>query len=396
MSYQVVIYCPDRHIVYDGRTPYERGVGGGITARVRMARALARAGHQVAMVVNCPARKRIDGVEYMPLDEAGRLEGDVLIANTSGGTMSLRPLLDLEVEVALRVVWAHGTIKPVGLEETGFDCLYAVSNFVAGVAHREWGVPRDRIFVTYNAFEEELFAAAERLGLRREPYRLVYFSHPSKGLETAIAVLWRLRAVDHRFHLVAFGGPQLWGEAEAPAPAEEGVTYCGLVGHRQLAGELLQCRFSLHLQGREEPGALAIVDALRAGCILIGSPVGCYPEMVQDGSDGFLLAGDHTSAEVRDRAAARILRLVEDRALSAVVRGRAQSVPWDTDTMARVWSGHWDWWLAGRGRAAGSLGLVARGTCPSCGGVRLALPDGYHCQGCGSYARPQVGRGALH
>ncbi len=40
--YRVVIYCPDRHIVYDGRTPDEIGVGGGITARVRMARALAR------------------------------------------------------------------------------------------------------------------------------------------------------------------------------------------------------------------------------------------------------------------------------------------------------------------------------------------------------------------
>lgn len=396
MSYQAVIYCPDRHIVYDGRTPYERGVGGGITARVRMARALARAGHQVAMVINCPARERIDGVEYVPLDEAGRLEGDVLIANTSGGTMSLRPLLDLEVEVALRVVWAHGTIKPVGLEETGFDCLYAVSSFVAGVAHREWGVPRDRTFVTYNAFEEELFAAAERLGLRREPYRLVYFSHPSKGLETAIAVLRRLRAVDRRFHLEAFGGLQLWGEAEAPVPAEEGVLCRGLIGQRQLAGELLQCSFSLHLQGREEPGALAIVDALRAGCILIGSPVGCYPEMVQEGRDAYLLAGNHTCPEVRDRAADRILRLVNDQAESAAVRRRAQSVIWDTDTMAKVWNEHWKWWMTSRCGAGSASGPVDRGPCPSCGGMRLALADGYHCQGCGAYARLQAGDRPLY
>ena len=47
-----------------------------------------------------------------------------------------------------------------------------------------------------------------------------------------------------------------------------------------------------------------IVDALRAGCILIGSPVGCYPEMVRDGQDGFLIPGDAGDEETQQRAAA--------------------------------------------------------------------------------------------
>lgn len=395
ISRRVVIYCPDRHIVYDGRTPYQRGVGGGISARVRMARALARAGHRVTMVVNCPERERIDGVEFVPLLPRRRLEGDVLIANTSGGEMSLEPLLDLEVEAALRLVWVHGTIKPVGLEAVGFDALYAVSHFVAEVAEREWGVARRRIFVSYNAFEPDLFREAERSHPRRDPYRLVYFSHPSKGLETAIDVVRRLRAVDRRFHLMVFGGARLWGQEELPAPVEEGVIRRGLVGQRQLVFELLQCGFALQLQARQEPGALAIVEAMRAGCLLIASPVGCYPEMVRDGLDGLLLPGDHTRAAVRESAADVILRLVEDRDRAAAVRRRAQSIPWDTDTMAGVWSGHWDWWLAGRSRAAGASGLAAHGACPSCGGMRLALADGTHCQGCGVYTRPQALAGAV-
>jgi len=336
ISRRVVIYCPDRHIVYDGRTPYKRGVGGGISARVRMARALARAGHRVTMVVNCPGRRRIDGVEYVPLDRTRRLEGDILIANTSGGSMSLEPLLDLEVETALLLVWVHGTIKPVGLEAIGFHALYAVSNFVADVADGEWGARRERIFVSYNAFEPDLFRAAERSRPRRDPYRLVYFSHPSKGLETAIDVLRRLRAVDRRFHLMVFGGARLWGESELPAAAEEGVIRRGLVGQRLLTRELLQCGFALQMQARPEPGALAIVEAMRAGCILIASPVGCVAEMVRDDGDGFLLPGDHTRAAVRDRAADIILQLVEDRERATAVRRRAQCIPWDTDTMARV------------------------------------------------------------
>src|SRR3990172_8567220 len=109
MAYRVTIYCPDRHIVYDGRTPREMGVGGGITARVRMAHALQRRGHLVTMVVNCPRRETYEGVEYLPLDEATRLVGDVVIFNTSGGSLDLAPVLALEIEATIRLVWVQGT-----------------------------------------------------------------------------------------------------------------------------------------------------------------------------------------------------------------------------------------------------------------------------------------------
>lgn len=385
--YRVVFYCPDKHIEYDGNTPYRTGVGGGITARVRMAKALSKAGHEVVMVVNCPRRERIDGVEYIPLGKARRIEGDVLIANTSGGAMDLRSVLDLETNVRLRLVWAHGTIKPTGLEEVGCDYLYAVSNFVAGVAHSDWGIPQERIFVVYNAYEEELFSRAERLHPVRDLFRLVYFSHPSKGLDTAIAVLKRLRAVNPRFHLLVFGGPGLWGQEETALIQEEGLCYKGLIGQRELASELLQCSFSLQLQEREEPGALAIVDAMRAGCIIVGSPVGCYPEMVEHGHVGQLITGDHRTDKTRDQAASTIVELVKDQEVCTSLRRNAQAVIWDCDTMAHVWTVHWDWWFSGKNSEAVSDEVYVSQSCSSCGGRRLLLEDGCHCVGCGKYER---------
>src|SRR3972149_9550645 len=113
---RVVFYCPDRHIVYDGRTPERRGVGGGVTARVRTARALARLGHRVTMVANCPRRRRFDGVDYVPLDEACRLEGDVAVLTTSGGGLDLAPARSLEIEARLGVVWGHGGGEPGGVD----------------------------------------------------------------------------------------------------------------------------------------------------------------------------------------------------------------------------------------------------------------------------------------
>src|SRR3972149_331939 len=116
---RVVIYCPDRHIVYDGRTPERRGVGGWVTARVRMARALARLGHRVTMVVNCPRRKQFDGVDYVPLDKASRLEGDVAVLTTSGGGLDLAPAHSLEIEAGLKIVWSTVRGNPLGFAGAG-------------------------------------------------------------------------------------------------------------------------------------------------------------------------------------------------------------------------------------------------------------------------------------
>jgi glycosyltransferase involved in cell wall biosynthesis len=383
VRYHVVFYCPDRHIAYDGRTPDRVGVGGGITARVRMARALRRLGHRVTMVVNCPRPARIDGVDYRPLDSVHRLEGDVLVANTSGGALDLSPLLDLETDARLRLVWVHGTARPGGLDRIGFDALYAVSNFVAEVAAGGWGVPRERLFVVYNGFEERTFARAERRRLQRDPYRLVYFSHPSKGLGAAIAVLRRLRQGDPRFTLHVYGGPGLWGQEEAAPLAEEGLVDHGLVGQRMLAAELLKCGFSLQLQSREEPGALAIVDAMRAGCVIIGSSVGCYPEMIDGKGNGFLVPGDPASEDVLDRAASLVLGLVRDPDALKRVRQNAQAAIWDTDTLARAWTAHWAWLLESSREPVDA----APGACPRCGGERLSMDDGYHCLRCSFYSK---------
>lgn len=382
MKYRVLFYCPDRHIQYDGRTPYRKGIGGGITSRIRMARALRRAGHQVQMIVNCQHKARIDGVEYIPLSEARRLEGDVLILNTSGGALDLSPLLELEVEVGLRAVWTSGTMKPSGLEQVGYDFIYAKSNFLRGLALESWGVPQGKVFVAYNGYEEADFARAERRKVERNPWRLVYFSHPSKGLETALDILDRLRAVDRRFHLCVYGGRQLWGQEEQVPPSGAGVHYHGLIGQKELARSLMACTYSMNLQARLEPFGMVITESLRAGCVVLASPVGAYAELIRDGEDGLLIIGDHESEGARSRAAQLILELHRRPDTVAYLQRNGKRVIWDTDTMVRVWEGHWRWWFEHAPPADASAG-----GCAACAGEQLWLADGYHCLRCGHYER---------
>jgi glycosyltransferase involved in cell wall biosynthesis len=152
-------------------------------------------------------------------------------------------------------------------------------------------VPGERLFVVYNGYEEEHFNRAQIWRFRRDPRRLVYFSHPSKGLEAAIGVLRQLRQAEPAFELIVFGGPELWGEAPGARRDEPGVIDHGLVGQAALALELIRSAFSLHLQTREEPGSLAISEAQRRLCDR-RQPRRLLPEYITDGLEGFLIPGD--------------------------------------------------------------------------------------------------------
>lgn len=379
MRFRVVLYCPDRHLTYDGLTPEAVGVGGGVTARVRMARALARLGHQVTQIVNCPRRETIDGVEYVPLDGAGKIEADVVIFNTSGAALDLTPARALSISARLRIVWLHGTQSPRGMDALGADVHYAVSNFLAKRMVAGWPIRADHIFVTYNGFDAVTLQQAAAAAPARDPYQLIYFSHPSKGLETACAVLERLRVADDRFHLEVAGGERLWGGEEAVRRLPPGVTCHGLLGQRALMCLLLQSAYALQMQDREEPFGLAVVEAMGADTIVVCSPVGALSELVGDSQRGIAVEGDHRHPHVRAEAGRVVLGLHAELLQRERLAQAARAWALDTDTLARAWTQDWQ---ARLGQATPDLA-----PCEFCGGDAWRLADGDHCSACGLFTR---------
>lgn len=372
--------CPDRHLRYTGRTPEQSGVGGGVTARIRMAEALARAGCQVSMVVNCGREEWHKGVHYIPLGEARGLRVDVCIVNSSGGAYSLEGLESEGVESGLRIYWMSGVDSPAGFDAGRFDYVYAKSNFLRKQALENWGVPCSKVFVAYNGFEEAYFRDVDAEE-SRDPYQLVYFSHPSKGLDAALRVLRILREQNERFHLEVFGGAALWGQHEERKVDEPGMVFHGLVGQRELARHLVRASYSICLQEREEPFGMVLTESQRAGCVVLASPVGAFPELIRHGVDGFLVEGPGCSEEAARTAAEIILEIDADHTRRDSIRRKARSVPWSSDMMARVWLQHWayvvsdskfDW-------------KVTR--CANCSGTTISLVDGQHCFRCGWFER---------
>jgi glycosyltransferase involved in cell wall biosynthesis len=377
----ITIYSPDSHLAYDRTTLDEQGIGGGATTRVRMAYALARRGHKVRLYINCPMERSENGVETRHFSTLQEDRSEIFIATTSGSGLDLSPLNSIELHASIRILLVHGTLSPMGYDLHSFDSIYAPSNFIRRIAITDWGIPQEKIFVNHRGLWGKNFQGVQGKAVR-DPFTLVYSGHPSKGLGPALAICKHLRAKDTRFSLRVYGGFELWGE-EGRLITDPVISFQGILGQVELARRLHECSFSLNLQTRQEPFGMTIIEAMRAGCIVLASPVGAYPEIITDGKNGFLLPGDPASSETHEQAVYIIQRLLDDPKAADAVRQNARFTPLTCSQVARAWEGHWGW-ITDRIK---SLELLIQDSCPECGGDCLALADGQHCIHCGNYQK---------
>jgi polysaccharide pyruvyl transferase CsaB len=373
--FRVALYAPDCAIVYDGRTPDETGVGGGITARLSLVEALAEIGHDVIAYVNCVEPVHHAGVRYAPVTTARRIEADVLLAISTGGALTFAPLRRVEVSARLRILWVQGVPRPADLEAVAPDYVYVASNFLRDVCVDRWGVPANKVFVCYNGLKQDVFARIASAAPDRDPFALAFVGPPEKGLDAAIAILSRLRAHDARYQLHVFGGPRLWGQPETALPGNAGVVFHSLLGQQALAAELFRMEYLLAPQGMEEGFGIAVQEARRAGAIVLASAVGSFPELIVPGVDGVLIDLPHTSEASHDLFARHILDLAQDDARRERLRREAMQTPWDWRVAARACAEHWRQALGDSIQDAPEW---------------LALPDGYHSTTTGYYV-PRYG-----
>jgi glycosyltransferase involved in cell wall biosynthesis len=316
------------------------------------------------------------GVTYIPVESAPPREVDVLVVHSSGGALDISEAASLPVRAQVRVLLLSGVRQPAGAELTPWDTLYAPSNFIANVIRSGWTIGSLPLWVTPHG----VLRRRRWLPRKRNRRRLIYTSHPSKGLEPSIALVGMLRAADPRFELVACGGNGLWGQADEPRSNGAGVRYLGLIGQDRLWDEYRAAGFALHLQPGADAFGISLVEAMAAGAIVVASPNGSFPELVRDGETGYLISG-HPSEPVTLRAAAdAILRTVADRSLARRIQTNARRFPLDWSTVARAFLEHWEWLRQGRPERP------TAGRC-ECGGAQLRFADGLHCPACSRYTQ---------
>ena len=316
---KITIYCPDENFRLSANLVHDQGVGGGKTAIVSLAHAFARLGHKVN-VTGYVVEGVSGGVEYSGLNRVDRIETDLLLVTTSS-KMDLAGLRDLKIDAQAKYLWLHGVSPVTGVEDRSWDGIVCVSHFVKNHFLEKTRIPREKYCVIHNGVDPALFKFQYRF-IKRNPHRIVFASHPVKGLDRVIRIVDSLRkTVSDRFHLDVFGGYKLWGQDQPELKLTGGfVTFHGLLPQRELIRRLFACSFMINLYDIPEGFGLIYPQAMKAGIICIVSNVGGVSEVIRDGLNGFLVH-DPLQTESAGKDAERIIaHLLKNPGMMAEIR----------------------------------------------------------------------------
>ncbi len=200
-------------------------------------------------------------------------------------------------------------------------CLRAFSAaLVGGRTHREYliqlGMPRDRIFLGYDAVDNEYFmrgaaaARADAIGVRRKlslPEHYFLASNrfiPKKNLSFLIAAFARYRAecLTTPWDLVLLGDGVLRAEIEplvVRLGLERSTHSPGFKQYEQLPVYYGLAGAFVHASTTEQWG-LVVNEAMASGLpVLVSNRCGCAAELVQEGRNGFTFEPENADQLVR-------------------------------------------------------------------------------------------------
>jgi len=79
---EITFYCPDENFKLSGSLLQEKGVGGGKTALINLARALVKRGCKVK-IVGFVEEGKYDGADYINKEKVKDIKTEVLVITTS-------------------------------------------------------------------------------------------------------------------------------------------------------------------------------------------------------------------------------------------------------------------------------------------------------------------------
>jgi glycosyltransferase involved in cell wall biosynthesis len=338
--YNIIFYCPDINFKFDGSTPDTKGIGGGKTALVRVAKALRDLDNNVTVYCNCDNGVH-NGVIYRQLDELKDDKCHVFIVTTSS-KCELDESFN-KIVANIKIIWIHGKSPIKGIYKFQYDYIYCVSNYLKNVAISEWSLSSKKIFVTHNGFCEENIINALRCKVPRDIYGVVFASHPIKGLSRTIDIIKSMRQIEPRLYLDVYGGYRLWGSDanELDLSKDDFVHYKGLIDQKELINNFMRYNFMIAVSSVPDTSSITIHEAKKCGVVIITSSIGGNTEIIKDGYDGFLINEDYMSDECKNKVVSVINKLLDDQNYLQYIRKNAMKYNRSWNIVAEEWMNHW-------------------------------------------------------
>lgn len=324
---------------------YPNGVnaGGGESATLALARAVAVLGYRVIACANLPEGEcQAHGVEFWNFGAAYDIRSIERRLQAIGPYHCLcatlvHPLLFLRdhKNCVSRILINHSPsaygsgLEPATVMEL-LDYMICVSHAQRSLLAKRCPHP-DKLVVIRNGFDPEVFTYAGPEG--RDWNQLLFIGRVeiAKGIHVLLNAFEALTKEFPELKLSVFGDESQWlefaslkGEIVKRLP---GVTFHGKVPQRELAGHLRSAGLLVFPSTSFETAGLAVVDAQASGCPVVAHGIGGVPEYVLDGKLGDVIY-DSTPSALQE-AIAKVLRNRERQmAMSRLCEREGRNRPW--------------------------------------------------------------------
>jgi glycosyltransferase involved in cell wall biosynthesis len=252
----------------------------------------------------------------------------MVVARLAGRTVLVEPRGD--VSLTLELNWAERMLTPLArllaglvraLERAGFAVAHGVVTYTPGMA-RQLGLDPDspRVYPTGARYvRTDAFDVATPYAERPDRVGFLGRLAEEKGVRKLARVPWRL-SEDVTFTFVGDGPLREWLETELADEIAAGrVEMRGWVDHDDVPAELNRLRLLVMPSSPTEGLPTTILEAMACGTPVFATPVSGVPDVVSDGTRGFLMRSTDP-----DDIAAEVERILADGdPASASTNGRA-------------------------------------------------------------------------
>jgi len=186
-------------------------------------------------------------------------------------------------------------------------------------------IPAEKFFVIHNGVDTTLFKWYYRFVIKRNPFGIVFASHPIKGLDKVIDLVKELREeISPRFFLDVYGGYKLWGDDQPELNLSSNIaSFKGLIPQHQLIKRLFSYNFMINFYSLPEGFGLIYPQAMKAGVICIVSNVGGVSEVIKDGYNGFLISNPVDAESALSEVKNIVYSLIKDNKFVNYIRKNA-------------------------------------------------------------------------
>lgn len=327
-----IFYSPISFEPWDWRNSVDKGIGGSETSHVELAWRLAKRGHEIITYApipeDCPGEWR--ETKWYKLDKVDWKQKGVWLLYRCPTEITKFPSIEKRKNQQCWLICQDWDYPFTEKQIKNFDRIIVLCKSHARFLIDKHPTIKGKIWITSNGIKLDLIEETEKLGIKRNPLRIMHASSPDRGLKQALISFKKAREYvgDLEFHAF-YGFNNLKKLAKTNKNFQKiiddlerlldqpGVTFHGRVSQNELYKEWFKSGIYIYETNFFETSNIASQEAQAMGAVPVFSPIYAQGENIKH---GIAIEGDSLDPLTQSRFAAELVRLATRPQLQEEIR----------------------------------------------------------------------------